>query len=270
MAYLFAECLAERGADAIAPGTPEATAAVKRAVNRIFNELDRSKPLGEELRELVSAFESRLKAVGERRNLRWLHRWGSPLLGLEGAALEAAVAGLDARRALVVASLSPRDGSVSDEDRVAREELVAKLAGVARRIRMPHREVAAVVTATLDAIARHGAASSEVRRLAASWESVTADDDATPRAPRPPQDRSKASPGAKRAPVEHSLRERAERLAQVWVLRQSGQREPNQESDALVELVARVARRAPRRAERLVKALERATHELGDQHRRRE
>src|SRR5262249_26875059 len=84
---------------------------VKYLVNRAYNEHDRSGAFSAESATVVERCERALKSLGERRNLRWFHRWGLPILALKGAAREAASAGLDARRALSLAQIAAGDES---------------------------------------------------------------------------------------------------------------------------------------------------------------
>jgi ParB/RepB/Spo0J family partition protein len=250
-------------------GSAPDVAAVKRFVNRVFNALDRGKPLEPEVDARVRAFEERLVALGERRNLRWLHRWGLAVLALEGAALEAALGGLDARRALMLASLSPRDAELDDADRLRRETLIGKAAALVREASLPHRDVRKLVAELARTIGTDGSGENAQDTVLERWRGsgTELEDNAPEHAPR-----SSPKRGAVAAPSEaasnaaessKSLHDRALALSARWSFRDpsTGAGDAIGERD-LVDWIDRVATRTPRRAERVIKALERANSEI--------
>lgn len=232
MATLFANALG----DAAPAGEPARSEHVKRLVNRAFNEHDRAGGFTTESGAFVAAFEEALRAVGERRNLRWFHRWGLPLLALKGAAREVAMDGLDARRSLALAPLAGRD-----------DALVRRLATAARAHHVAHRDFAAAVRRAISLVESNSASPERVDRLLADL--VGADDEAA----------TPATASARRAgrstDATPALGARAAALADRWSVRVRGSRA---KAAPLDSLVAELADRDPRALERFVDAVERA------------
>jgi ParB/RepB/Spo0J family partition protein len=270
MALILVDVLLERDPELGPMSSEDGVAAARRFTNRVFNDLDRSKTLGDDLRGHVDAFERRLSSLGERRNLRWFHRWGLPLLALEGAALEGALNGLDARRALAISTLSPRSGKVSKAERTDRETLVATVATLVRSSSLPHRETASLVNELLREIEARGYDASRLEAVVARWNARSTEDiRADALAPSEGKRGKRASTASEVTPSRRtttpSLVERAEALARTWTLAPPDSDSGDAPSASyLVTFVERTARRAPRRAERFLKALERATKEIGE------
>jgi ParB/RepB/Spo0J family partition protein len=217
---------------------------VKRLVNRAFNELDRTGRHSAESAAVVEKFEAALKAVGERRNLRWFHRWGLPLLALKGAAREVAVDGLDARRALALAPLAGRD-----------DALLRRFAAAARERQIPHRDFAAGVRSATDLLDAGTATPERVDRILAGLAGEDAPPESGGPAARPKEGKQAAA--AKRA-TPRALRERAAALAGRWSVRLGDRRRAVPLDEAIAELAAR----DPRALERFVDAMERADRAL--------
>jgi hypothetical protein len=261
MATLFAERIVHPGGHE----TPEsALDLVRQAVNRAFNEFDRTGAFSEASARIVADCESALRSIGERRNLRWFHRWGLPLLALTGSARDAAVAGLDARRALTISQLSPRSATLSDTERAAREQLVERLAGLARDLQPPHRDLGLVVRELSRLRFDPPPDAPQIDALLASLGADAAEPGAIEAGEHTGgQERSRAV-NRRQEPSstsDASLRQRAARVAARWVYTPSrGARSRHRvELRALLEELAAVA---PSRAERVIVALERADREL--------
>jgi ParB/RepB/Spo0J family partition protein len=266
MARLLAEIVEPTGSPGESVDMKATLAASRRFANRVFNELDRSKKLGSELRNHVDRFESQLRALGERRNLRWFHRWGSAVLALEGAALEAAIAGLDARRALALASLSPRSVELPDVERAEREVIVAEVAELIRAHDLAHRDVDSLVSELAASIRPTEGRSARVDEILHRWRADRSPGDDSQRVREPDAvPVARASRRTAEAGAETSLADRARSLAKFWALRvPDAPSNDHATPQQLVEFVETTARRAPRRAERFLKALERASKELGE------
>jgi ParB/RepB/Spo0J family partition protein len=232
MATLFANALG----DAAPASEPARFEHVKRLINRAFNEHDRTGRFTAHSGELVTTFEEALKAVGERRNLRWFHRWGLPLLALKGAAREVAMDGLDARRALALAPLAGRD-----------DAHVRRLATAARVHRVAHREFAAAVRRAVGLVESNSASPERVDRLLADL----AGSDEETGMPAAPAGR-RAGKSTEDAPA---IAERVAALAARWSVRAPGARGKAIPLDALV---AGLGERDRRALERFVDAVERA------------
>jgi ParB/RepB/Spo0J family partition protein len=242
--------------------------AVKQLVNRAFNEFDRTGQFSPASRAVIEACEESLKAVGERRNTRWFHRWGAPLLALEGAALEAAVAGLDARRSLAIAQLAPRGATLTVDERKGRETLIRGLALAVKASNIPHRELALLVKDLAAAAGAHGANSPHVASILSG---IKTDEENLSSVPPDSHDRvhdetdTTTSAAERRldSPNVKSLRRRARILASRWNYRPGPP--PKGGADAiggqpadLLELVDHLATHAPRSADRILRALEKA------------
>ncbi len=233
---------------------------VKYLVNRAFNELDRTGALSHDSAAFVETAEAALKALGERRNLRWFHRWGLPVLALTGAAREAAAAGLDARRALTIARLGARSGDKKSAS--ARDAIIERVARTAREHGTPNRELGAVVQ-TIGSHLDDGTLSDEkleslVARLGASADSDGGDFIATAESAAP---RKRAGGRPSREP----LGARAGALAERWALLvapEATRRAGKGTATSLIAMVDALVKADPRGAERFVAALERADREL--------
>lgn len=230
---------------------------VKYLVNRAFNELDRTGALSRDSAAFVETAEAALKALGERRNLRWFHRWGLPVLALTGAARQAATAGLDARRALTIARLGGR--SADKKSASARDAIIHRVAAAAREHGTPNRELAAVVQALASHLDGGTLTDERLEGLVAQLRATAEADGSVAAGPKPSPKRAKSR--ASREP----LGARAKALAARW----SALVAPDAERVAgkgttvgLESLVETLAKSDPRGAERLVAALERADSEL--------
>lgn len=244
-ARFFAQIFANR-IDGLASGG--GVERVKQLVNRAFNELDRSGAFSADSQAIVDAFEAELKAIGERRNLRWFHRWGAPLLALEGAALVAAVGGLDARRALAISQLSPRTGAMRDLERQRRESAVSALAERLQREGLPHRAVAAAVKSIEGRLA---AGEDPAAAVEAALAEISED---SPSAVAPPSPRNRAARSAGGAAEALAPRPQPGR----WGVR-LGAGDRYTDIAGFIDSLETVA---PRRAERIARLLARLEDEV--------
>lgn len=266
LASVFAERL---GLAEEAAASGEALERVKYLVNRAFNELDRTGALGAESGQIVRACEEALRALGERRNLRWFHRWGLPLLALRGAAREAAVGGLDARRALTLAQLAPRGSAGRKGASAAREGLIAELAAIVRRGPIGHRDLAGAVREISRLAEAEGESAPRVRSIVAALardaEEAEKGSDAAERSARQTRRSGKSGGPASAGAGLAELRERTAALSARWsvTLPDSGRAAKGaRRATPIDELLAGAPESERRRADRLVRALERADREL--------
>jgi ParB/RepB/Spo0J family partition protein len=250
---VFADRLAIGGTD------EERLERVRYLVNRAYNELDRTGAFRAESAEIVTNCEEALRAIGERRNLRWYHRWGLPLLALRGAARDAAVSGLDARRTLAIARLAPK-GKAS----AAGERVVAELAAIVAKLNIPGRDVASAVKELGAAFESGGPDGERVRAILDALARGGDRDDA-------PLDVAEPSaaprlPGTKRtrSTADAPLRQRVEALANEWMVTVRGRAtgRKGRAATPVLELLASLPASAGPRLERLVRALETADREL--------
>jgi ParB family chromosome partitioning protein len=247
MTHLFADAL---GADGDEGARAER---VKYLVNRAFNEFDRTGKFSAESAGVVDACERALAALGERRNLRWYHRWGLPVLALRGSALEAAAGGLDARRVLAIARLAARSAEGPDAD--ARDRLVARVARAARDLDTPSRDLAAAVKTIAEHLDAGALTDERVDEILASLDRDMAVVSATAAPAKPAKT---ARPGSAKATA---LAERARALSERWAV--FGPARKGKGSAAPVgEVIASLEASDPRGAARLVTLLERADAEL--------
>lgn len=250
MAVLFATAL---GLDEAIEDASARLDRVRYLVNRAFNELDRGGKFGAESKKTVAACEEALRSIGERRNLRWFHRWGLPLLALEGAPRDVAAEGLDARRTLAVAPLATRPSG---------DDLVRRVAALARERQIPHREFAASVRELVAAVDRAGARSVEAQSILSRLAGLGETDDGSPlketRAATQPTSRAagKGTSGGT-----HVLRERAESLSQRWAL-VGAAHGSRRGAASVLDLVDRFADSHPKRVARLLDRLDHADREL--------
>jgi ParB/RepB/Spo0J family partition protein len=247
---VFAERLSYAGDDA--------ADRVKYAVNRAFNEQDRAGKLSEESASVVAACEEALSALGERRNLRWFHRWGLPVMALDGAAREAALRGLDARRTLTIGQLAAkRSGNTNVE---LREEIIGQVGAIALSESVPNRFLSMAVK-DLNALLNLDppdvdSIDAVLKRLRRSEDTI---DEAEPSKPksRPPARRAAAPIPVAAATVSAlELAERAKKLSTRWSLG------PEAGGGGLERLIERLPDSERHRADRFLNRLERADAEL--------
>jgi len=247
---VFAERLGYSGDDAVDR--------VKYAVNRAFNEQDRTGKLSDESTAVVAACDEALAALGERRNLRWFHRWGLPVMALEGAAKTAALQGLDARRSLTIGQLAAKRSGNSNV--VLREDIIARVGSIASSESVPNRFLSTAVkdlNALLALEPPDSDAIEEVlRRLHRSDEVADETEQTSPR-PKPATRRaSPVVPVAEAAVSALDLAERAKKLASRWSLG------PEVGGGGLEGLIDRLPSSERHRADRFLNRLERADAEL--------
>lgn len=249
---VFAEKLGYSGDDA--------ADRVKYAVNRAFNEQDRSGSLSEESAAMVAACEEALAALGERRNLRWYHRWGLPVMALDGMARDVALRGLDARRALTVAQMAARRNGNTNHG--LREGVIAQVGAIALTESVPNRFLS---TAVKDLNALLSLAAPDVDAIDAVLKRLMRSDDGADDLEEPgeqPAAKPKPKRTAPRVPVAAAavsaleLAERARKLAERWSLG------PEAGGGGLVGLIERMPAEERHRADRFLDRLERADREL--------
>ncbi|HQR39051.1 MAG TPA: ParB/RepB/Spo0J family partition protein [Blastocatellia bacterium] len=274
--YDRARFLAQLFADRLAVATPvpsgddsESIARVKYLINKAFNEFDRQGAFSPEARKMVAACEDALKAIGERRNLRWFHRWGLPLLALDGAARTAAHDGLDARRTLTIAQLGAGAGKAGAADNAYRDGVIARLASIAVASHIPHRDLSLVVKELRPLVELGPAAAAQVNavldRLAASDVDAETVGDAGPQAASSPGAAARKGNAKPDAPDMRSLKARARSLSKRWIVTAEAPdsaRRAKPRQRTIAELLDEVPAGQTHRLNRLLGQLERADREL--------
>ena len=247
---VFAEKLSFSGDDA--------ADRVKYAVNRAFNEQDRAGKLSEESVAVVAACEEALTALGERRNLRWFHRWGLPVMALDGAAREAALRGLDARRTLTIGQLAAKRSGNTNVG--LREEVILLVGDIALSESVPNRFLSMAVK-DLNALLSLDPPDTDsidgvIKRLRRSDETIDEGEHAASR-PRPVARRAASPIPVATATVSAlELAERARKLSTRWSLG------PEAGGGGLVKLIEKLPDAERHRADRFLNRLERADAEL--------
>jgi ParB/RepB/Spo0J family partition protein len=236
---------------------------VKYLINKAFNEFDRRGAFSSESRALVAACEEALQAIGERRNLRWFHRWGLPLLALDGAARTAAHDGLDARRALAIAQLAGGTSRTADDG--YRDGVIARLAGIAVQSHIPHRELASAVKELKPLVDEGPAAADRVAALLDRLAAVDLENDAPPEESTAEPGNRKVKGSSAAAPDMRSLRARARALSERWAVTVQPEGAPKRArppSRTIAELLDAAPSGQTHRLNRLLGQLERADREL--------
>lgn len=231
---------------------------VKYAVNRAFNEQDRAGKLSDESAAVVASCEEALAALGERRNLRWFHRWGLPVMALEGAARTAALQGLDARRTLTIGQLAAkRSGNTNVE---LREAIITKVGAIALNESVPNRFLSTAVK-DLNALLTLDPPDSEsidnvLKRLRRSDDVIEEPDSTAPTTRTPSRRATQPIPVAEATVSALDLADRAKKLASRWTLG------PEAGGGGLEGLINRLPSAERHRADRFLNRLERADAEL--------
>ncbi|MBK6315389.1 MAG: ParB/RepB/Spo0J family partition protein [Blastocatellia bacterium] len=245
-------------AEKLAFGVEDAADRVKYAVNRAFNEQDRAGKLSDESQAVVTACEEALSALGERRNLRWFHRWGLPVMALDGASRDAALRGLDARRTLTIAQLAAKRNSNTNP--ALREEVISRVGTIALSESVPNRFLSMAVK---DLNALLGLDPPDIEAVDAVLARLHRSDDliedlepSTPKRRASVRRTTAPLPVAEATVSALDLTERARKLSSRWTLG------PEAGDGGLEGLIERLPNSERHRADRFLDRLERADAEL--------
>jgi ParB/RepB/Spo0J family partition protein len=250
MTRLFADRLRAEKSEA-----HDALDRVRKIVNRAFNELDRNGAFGAESTRAVEACETALREIGERRNLRWYHRWGLPLLALTGAPRAAAINGLDARRALALGKVVARGEALGVAETDV-DELARRIAERLQAHDVPHREVVAFTRELIETIEIEKAITGRVNAIVDRFVGGAVVERTETRS-RSSRRSAHSEEGGATPPDVVALRERVEGLLARWSAtippRDRGVR--RSAAVPIADLVATASASSGREAERLVRAL---------------